>query len=39
MVEHERGQQAVILGSPCNGDQPGVSPWKLTGRPGNVRGR
>ncbi len=39
MVEHERGQQAVILGSPCNSDKPGLSPWKLTGRPGNGRVR
>jgi acetyl-CoA carboxylase biotin carboxylase subunit len=39
MVEHERGQQAVILGTPCNGDRPGESPWKLTGRPGHPRAR
>ncbi len=39
MVEHERGQQAVILGAPCDGDGVRVSPWKLTGRPGNVRTR
>jgi acetyl/propionyl-CoA carboxylase alpha subunit len=39
LVEHERGQQAVILGAPCDGDGVRVSPWKLTGRPGNVRTR
>ena len=39
MVEHERGQQAVILGNPCDGDGVRVSPWKLTGRPSNVRVR
>ena len=39
MVEHERGQQAVILGSPCHGEGVSISPWKLTGRPGNGRGR
>jgi len=37
LVEHERGQQAVILGSPCDDNGVRVSPWRLSGRPGNVR--
>ena len=35
--EHEKGQQAVVLGIPC--DEQGVrhSPWKLSGRPDRAR--
>ena len=29
LVEHERGQQAVILGNPCDGDGVRLSAWKL----------
>ena len=39
LVEHERGQQAVILGSPCDEPAGHVSPWKLAGRPGSGQGR
>ncbi len=34
LAEHERAQQAVILGTPCGDDGVKVSPWKLSGRPG-----
>jgi hypothetical protein len=34
LAEHERGQQAVILGAPCGDDGIRVNPWKLAGRPG-----
>ncbi len=34
LAEHERAQQAVILGAPCGDDGARVSPWKLAGRPG-----
>ncbi len=39
LVEHEKGQQAVVLGSGCgeNGEQ--ISPWKLAGRPARGIGR
>ena len=39
MIEHERGQQAVLLGNPCDGKGVRVSPWKLGSRPGSGRGR
>ncbi len=38
MIEHERGQQAVILGQPCEGNAGRASPWKLGSRPGGARG-
>ncbi len=42
LIEHERGQEAVILGAPCD-DRPGtgprVSPWKQAGRAGAMRTR
>lgn len=39
LVEHERGQQAVILGTPCDEQGARVSPWKLASRPGAGQGR
>ncbi len=39
LVEHDASQQAVILGNPCDEDGVRLSPWKLGGRPGAVRGR
>jgi len=42
LIEHERGQEAVILGAPC-ADAPGgglrISPWKQAGRVGAMRTR
>jgi acetyl/propionyl-CoA carboxylase alpha subunit len=34
LAEHERAQQAVLFGTPCDEDGPQASPWKLAGRPG-----
>ncbi len=34
LLEHEKAQQAVVLGTPGNGQGMRVSPWKLAGRPG-----
>ncbi len=34
LVEHERGQQAVILGAPCGENGVQLAPWKLAARPG-----
>lgn len=39
LVEHERGQQAVILGNPCDDNGVRLSPWKLGSRPGAIPGR
>jgi acetyl-CoA carboxylase biotin carboxylase subunit len=42
LIEHERGQEAVILGAPCDdspGPGPRVSPWKQAGRAGAMRTR
>ncbi len=33
LLEHEKAQQAVILGAPCDGQGARLSPWKLAGRP------
>ncbi|MDQ1301973.1 MAG: acetyl-CoA carboxylase, biotin carboxylase subunit [Chloroflexota bacterium] len=40
LIEHERGQEAVILGA-LSGDGPGarISPWKQAGRAGAMRTR
>jgi acetyl-CoA carboxylase biotin carboxylase subunit len=42
LIEHERGQEAVILGAP-SADSPGagprISPWKRAGRVGAMRTR
>jgi acetyl-CoA carboxylase biotin carboxylase subunit len=39
LVEHERGQEAVILGVPCDGQRVQVSQWKQTGRTSAMRTR
>ncbi len=39
LVEHERGQEAVILGAPGDGQGMGVSPWKQAGRSDALRRR
>jgi acetyl-CoA carboxylase biotin carboxylase subunit len=42
LIEHERGQEAVILGAPCDDSPatgPRVSPWKQAGRTGAMRTR
>lgn len=36
MLEHEKGQQAVILGTPCDEQGVRISPWKQAGRPKSV---
>jgi acetyl-CoA carboxylase biotin carboxylase subunit len=38
LLQHEKEQQAVVFGSPCNGEGVRLSPWKLSGRPTTVRG-
>jgi len=37
LAEHERGQQAVVLGNPCGEEGARVSPWKLSGKPRHGR--
>lgn len=37
LVEHEKAQQAVLFGSPCDEQGQRVSAWKLAGRPGAAR--
>jgi len=37
LLEHEKGQQAVILGSGAESRGKMVSPWKQAGRPGGLR--
>ena len=39
LVEHERGQEAVILGAPCEGPITTTTPWKQAGRVGAQRSR
>jgi acetyl-CoA carboxylase biotin carboxylase subunit len=39
LVEHERGQEAVILGAPCDENGLRISPWKQAGRTGGLRAR
>ena len=39
LVEHERSQQAVILGSPCDETGLRISPWKEFGRADRLRRR
>jgi hypothetical protein len=37
LLEHEKGQQAVILGMAGQDQQKTTSPWKQAARPGGVR--
>jgi acetyl/propionyl-CoA carboxylase alpha subunit len=37
LLEHEKGQQAVILGTAEGGPGKTISPWKQSGRPGGLR--
>jgi acetyl-CoA carboxylase biotin carboxylase subunit len=37
LVEHERSQQAVILGAPCDETGTRISPWKESGRVDRLR--
>jgi len=37
LLEHEKGQQAVILGTAAGSRARTVSPWKQAGRPGELR--
>jgi acetyl-CoA carboxylase biotin carboxylase subunit len=37
LLEHEKGQQAVILGTAAGSQAKTVSPWKLAGRPSGLR--
>jgi acetyl-CoA carboxylase, biotin carboxylase subunit len=37
LLEHEKGQQAVILGSSAGSQAKAVSSWKQAGRPGGSR--
>jgi acetyl-CoA carboxylase biotin carboxylase subunit len=37
LLEHEKGQQAVILGTAEGGSGKTISPWKQSGRPGGLR--
>ncbi len=37
LVQHEKEQQAVLFGSPCDEDGVKLSPWKVSGRPRSVR--
>jgi len=37
LLEHEKGQQAVILGTAEGGSQETISPWKQSGRPSGLR--
>ena len=39
LVEHERSQQAVILGTPCDEAGARISPWKESGRVERLRRR
>ena len=39
LVEHERSQQAVILGTPCDEAGVRISPWKESGRVEHLRRR
>jgi hypothetical protein len=39
LVQHERDQQAVVLGTRANEQGAAISPWKQAGRPGGLRGR
>ena len=39
LAEHERSQQAVILGTPCDESGQRLSPWKQAGRPSRLRHR
>jgi acetyl/propionyl-CoA carboxylase alpha subunit len=39
LVDHERGQQAVLLGNPCNEQGARSSPWKEYGRAAGIRRR
>jgi acetyl-CoA carboxylase biotin carboxylase subunit len=37
LAEHEKGQQAMVLGAPYGEGDLAASPWKLAGRPGSRR--
>ena len=39
LVEHEKGQQAVVLGAARDARDARITPWRLSGRPGSGRGR
>lgn len=39
LVEHERGQEAVIFGASSAAERGGLSPWKQAGRTGAMRTR
>lgn len=37
LAQHEKEQQAVLFGSPCETDSVKLSPWKAAGRPRSLR--